>query len=260
MAYVNLYKPPAQDTPIQLPDDDDPLDLNFSLPIPDELSSDRVKLVPFIPALHRSQLLDGVNDHPALYTYLSYGPFSNSDADAFNLWYEQRIRSDPTILLFAILDKTSPSPPSHPSQGGAFAGVMAYLQTFPQHLSTEIGHIVILPKYQRTFVNTNAVGLLLMHALEVPSNGGLGLRRVQWQANAENAPSRRAAERMGFKMEGIIRWQRMIPGAVGGFYASAKDREGDPEPDVPGRHTAMLALCWDDYKRADVKALMDRTK
>lgn len=48
MAYVNLYKPPAQDTPIQLPDDDDPLDLNFSLPIPDELSSDRVKLVPFI--------------------------------------------------------------------------------------------------------------------------------------------------------------------------------------------------------------------
>lgn len=61
-------------------------------------------------------------------------------------------------------------------------------------------------------------------------------------------------------MEGIIRWQRMIPGAVGGFYASAKDREGDPEPDVPGRHTAMLALCWDDYKRADVKALMDRTK
>ncbi|KAG8933222.1 hypothetical protein FRC01_010373 [Tulasnella sp. 417] len=260
MAYVNLYKPPQTDTPVQLPKDDEPLDLNFCLPVPDELSSERVKLVPFIPALHRSQLLDGVTGNPALYTYLPYGPFDHSSVDAFNLWHEQRIRGDPSTVLFAIIDKTSPSPDSHPSQGGALAGVIAYLLTFPQTLSTEIGHILILPKWQRTFLNTNAVGLLLIHALEVPENGGWGLRRVQWQANAENGPSRRAAERMGFKMEGIIRWQRLLPGANGRPSASAKDRKGDPQPDVPGRHTAMLALCWDHYDRASLEALMDRKK
>ncbi|KAG9016336.1 hypothetical protein FRB90_003267 [Tulasnella sp. 427] len=198
MSYVNLYKPPvAEETPIQLSNDDEPVDMNFCLPVPEQLSSERVKLVPFVtptptqPALHRSQLIEGVTDHPELYTYLPYGPFHPSDPSAFNLWYEQRIRSDPTTLLFAIIDTTLPSPASHPSQGGSFAGVIAYLLTSPTQLCTEIGHIVILPKWQRTFLTTNAVGLLLMHALEVPveGKGGWGLRRVQWQANAENAPS-----------------------------------------------------------------------
>ncbi|KAG8933862.1 hypothetical protein FRC00_012735 [Tulasnella sp. 408] len=260
MAYVNLYRPPPEVTPVQLPKSDEPLDLNFCLPVPEELSSERVKLVPFIPALHRSQFLDGVTGNPSLYDYLPYGPFDNSTVDAFNLWHEQRIRGDPATVLFAIIDKTSPSPDSHPLQGGALAGVIAYLQTFPQSLSTEIGHICILPKWQRTFLNTNAVGLLLIHALEVPENGGWGLRRVQWQANAENGPSVRAAERMGFKMEGIIRWQRVLPEANGRPSASAKDRKGDPQPDAPGRHTAMLALCWDHYDRAAVEALMNRKK
>ena len=46
MSYVNLFKaPPPSKT---VPKIDDPVDLNFFMPIPSELSSERVKLVPFV--------------------------------------------------------------------------------------------------------------------------------------------------------------------------------------------------------------------
>ena len=43
--------------------------------------------------------------------------------------------------------------------------------------------MVTLKKYHRTHVTTNSVGLLLQYCLDPPPHG-LGLRRVQWQANA----------------------------------------------------------------------------
>ena len=116
---------------------------------------------------------------------------------------------------------------------------------------TEIGFVFILPEFQRTHVTTNAVGLLLHYCLELPSNAngkygpGLGLRRVQWQTHGDNMASLRAAERIGFRREGLIRWQRIL-------------QEGKEGPSVPseraalcgnpGRHSWMLAVCWDDWE------------
>jgi RimJ/RimL family protein N-acetyltransferase len=73
-----------------------------------------------------------------------------------------------------------------------------------------IHQIVILPPFQRTFVASNAVGLLLSYTLDVPPEG-LGLRRSQWQTHAGNTASRRLATRMGYSLEGIQRFQRVIP-------------------------------------------------
>ncbi|KAH8759735.1 hypothetical protein BGZ57DRAFT_614301 [Hyaloscypha finlandica] len=85
--------------------------------------------------------------------------------------------------------------------------------TTPVNVVTEIG-VIISPAFQRTHVSTNAVGLLLVWTLDRPSAGGLGLRRVAWQAHAENQASREVALRMGFELEGILRWQRVSPTAV----------------------------------------------
>ena len=85
------------------------------------------------------------------------------------------------------------------------------------------------------------------------------MRRVQWQAHADNKPSVRAAERLGFKMEGIIRWDRIL----------RTDKAGEtPAPERAfvnpgiGRHCARLAICWDDWDleggREHVQAQMDR--
>lgn len=210
--------------------------------------------------MHFAQLLEAVDEHPELYDYLPYGPFHKADPQAVAYWHEHRIRSDPETLLFAVIDKTQPAPESHPDQGGPLAGVMAYLFTWPNQLSTEIGHVLTFPKWHKTFLTTNAVALLLIHALETPKNGGWGLRRVQWQANDLNKPSIRTAQRMGLAHEGVIRWQRLMHVGPTKFAASVEGREGDPRPDVRGRHSAMLAMCWDTYDRAALEKLIARTQ
>jgi len=131
-------------------------------------------------------------------------------------------------------------------------------------LAVEIGHILTLPAFQRTYVTSNAVGLLLHYALDTPSAGGLGLRRVFWQANALNEKSVRAAQRMGFHFEAIIRWDRVLPLGKDIDIAGNKkgERSEDPRPGCIARDTAMLSLCWDDWEgggRQHVDEIMART-
>ena len=140
------------------------------------------------------------------------------------------------------------------------------LNTLAAHSSTEIGLIEIFREFQRTHVSTHTIGLLLHYCLELPESTtspygpGLGLRRVQWQAHADNLPSRRAAERMGFKREAWIRWLWVLPEELNGD--GEKPREGDKWPERYGRHTLMLSTCWDDWEdgvRELVQKQMDRT-
>ncbi|KLO17215.1 hypothetical protein SCHPADRAFT_868482 [Schizopora paradoxa] len=72
-----------------------------------------------------------------------------------------------------------------------------------------------------------------------------------------NVRSIKAAERLGFHMEGTIRWHRALPEGSEGM----KPREDDPRGQCPGRHTAILSICWDDWVsgvKEKVKTVMDR--
>jgi len=156
------------------------------------------------------------------------------------------------MTLFAVLDKThsvdAPAETTGHAQSGAqprLAGVIGFLNASPAHLSVEIGWVLILPAYQRTHVTSNAIGLLLHYCLEPPP-AGLGLRRVQWQANARNRASVRAAERMGFVLEGVLRWQRVLGERKEGNAAPVGRKEAGSQ--MPGRDSAMLAICWDDWE------------
>lgn len=169
--------------------------------------------------------------------------------------------SPPEVLLFAIKDRTRIVPGS-PAEGKGvfsretFAGVMALLNTVPQHLQTEIGHIVILPPFQRTHVQTNASGLLLQRCLDPPEQGGMGLRRVQWQANTYNLPSINAAKRLGFQWEGILRWHRLLPEGKGPLL-NAKPRDDGLGA---GRHNATLSFCWDDWENGGKESVAELMK
>ncbi|KAH7925793.1 acyl-CoA N-acyltransferase [Leucogyrophana mollusca] len=236
------------------PRDDKAYDVNFCFPIR-ELENERVKLTPFVPSVHAEPFHLGSAPHQELWQFLPFGPFSDTTSLLKEL-IEGRIQPDPAIVLFAIIDKTRP-----PSES-PLAGVLGYLNTSQANLSTEIGFVIVLPPFQRTHVTTNAVGLLMLYALDLPSQGGLGLRRLQWQANVLNTKSVRTAERMGFKREGTLRWERVLPGGRGKMHNGIPLREGDPRPGTLGRDTAMLALCWDDWEteREKVIAIMERHK
>jgi RimJ/RimL family protein N-acetyltransferase len=202
-----------------------------------------------------------------MYTHLPFGPFSS--ASEIDDYLTARIHHDPALVLFAVIDKTR-SDDFHVDDNGAFAGVIAYLNTSAVNLLTEIGFVIILPAFQRTHVTSNAVGLLLQYALNLPSEGGLGLRRVQWQTNSPNAASIAVAERMGFRKEALLKWDRVFHGGwetdktgnnrtMPRRGAAVESGESNKEP--MGRDTVMLSLCFDDWEeggKEKVEAAMNR--
>ena len=183
--------------------------------------------------------------------------------DFIENYYEPGIRKNAGWTVFAIFDKTKQNANLNEDDTQVFAGLIGYINSSPANLATEIGLVMILPPFQRTHIASNAAGLLLEYALNLPSESpsGLGLRRVVWQANTLNTASVRLAERMGFRLEGISRWQRALP-------PSKKEvgripREGDPRRDWVGRDTTILAFCWDDWEdggREKVNMVMQRVK
>ena len=81
------------------------------------------------------------------------------------------------------------------------------MRIVPEHRVIEIGHIVLGASLARTPAATEAIYLLARHAFEE-----LGYRRLEWKCDALNAASRRAAERYGFRFEGVFREHMIIKG------------------------------------------------
>jgi RimJ/RimL family protein N-acetyltransferase len=249
MTYVNSYKAPEAPVFPSLYYGPDPYDINFSFPIDEpSLESDRIKLTPFIPALHAQQYWDQATQAPDVFRYLST---NHKTINEFLFFLETRVRRDPNFVFFAIIDKP---------RGGALAGLIGLINTEPGNLSTEIGFVTIFPAYQRTYVTSNAVGILLRYCLELPTapQPGLGLRRVQWVAHTFNQPSYNAAVRMSFRYEGTLRWHWVIPEGKEGNGSSL--REGDPSKGPP-RDNKVLSFCTDDWEnggREHVERVINR--
>ncbi len=130
------------------------------------------------------------------------------DARAWQSELEQRaLLRDP--LFFTLFDE-SRSP----------AGLAAYLRIVPEHGVLEIGHIHLSPQLQQSRGATEAQYLLMRHAFD-----DLGYRRYEWKCDALNAPSRRAALRLGFVHEGTFRNAIVYKGAAAtlpGFRSSMR--------------------------------------
>ncbi|KAG6917400.1 hypothetical protein DXG01_002669 [Tephrocybe rancida] len=178
------------------------------------------------------------------YDYLPYGPYE-TPVDFTSGLLEGLIHPDLANTLFAVYDKTKVSKTGDPE--GAFAGAIGYSNGSAPNLALEIAWVLISPEFQRTHVTTNAIGLLLKYALDLPGKGGLGLRRVVWQCSPLNGPSLKAAERMGFKKEGYSRWTLVMP-EIKLIGNDQERRAGDPKPYLLGRDTRTLAVCWDDWE------------
>ena len=255
MVYTNSYKKP--DRPTLLPGyfGPEPYDINWAFPLYEEtLESERVKLTPFIPSLHAQEYAAQVSAQPDLHRWL---PIDLSSLDHILTEIELRVRRNSSWILFAIIDK---------ARGGAMAGLIGLIDASEKNLSAEIAWVIVFPAFQRTYVTSNAVGILLQYTLELPSpdpgsgrRRGLGFRRVQWTAHSENKPSHAAARRMGLKDEGIQRWTNVLH--EGGEGNGIPLRAGDPLSPRSGRHSALFAICADDWEsggREHVERMIDR--
>jgi RimJ/RimL family protein N-acetyltransferase len=197
-----------------------------------------------------------LNEHPNYYQYVPF-PKVETEADYMSKVYDTFVSSNLENCMYAVIDKTA-----LPNEGRTednYAGTISLVSTNPTNAATEIG-IAIFPGFHRTHVTTNAVGLLLQWVLDPPSAGGLGLRRVEWLTQSDNLPSRKAAERMGFELEGISRWQRVVPPGNIGLSVEALEKRNGTKGEAQGRHTAIYSIVWDEWdeKRPHVIAQMER--
>lgn len=161
------------------------------LPALAPIEGEYARLEPLDASRHAQPIYAAVAGADELWRFLPYGPFENEPA--FTAWIaENAASSDP--LFYAILDRASGEP----------RGLGSYLRMVPQHGVIEIGHLLFSPSLQRTRQATEAIYLWSRHAFD-----DLGNRRLEWKCNAQNAPSRRAAERFGFTFEGVFR-QHMV--------------------------------------------------
>lgn len=238
MTFFNSYKPIA--TQVITDIEPGPFDVLFNAAVPTSLESPRVRLEPFVPSVHaRPFFAEYQKQREETEKYL---PLSWPDISAFLTWINRYVFTDPASLLFAIIDRTKAQDGSNLEE--SIAGIIGYYHSEPHNLSVEIGPVIILPRAQRTFVSSNAIGLMLKYALDLPKDGGLGLRRVGWTANPNNQASVRAAERMGLKIEGVARWTWILPVGKDGGKPPVDGKRGEGQ----GRDSTVLSLCWDDWE------------
>ena len=75
------------------------------------------------------------------------------------------------------------------------------------HRVIEVGNILYTPAMQRTIGATEAQYLFARYVFD-----DLGYRRYEWKCNDLNAPSKRAALRLGFAFEGVFRQHMIVKG------------------------------------------------
>ena len=153
-----------------------------------------VRLEPLVVA--HAEALHGANRRDREgrnWTYMAYGPFDS--LDAYRDWVGEVTR-DGDPMFYAIVRQS----------GGEAAGVASYLRIAPDAGSIEVGNINFSPLLQRSPSATEAMYLMLKWAFEA------GYRRYEWKCDALNAPSRRAALRLGLSFEGVFRQATIYKG------------------------------------------------
>ncbi len=121
------------------------------------------------------------------WTYMAGGPFLCRDGfDA----YLQAAAQSPDPKHYAIIDLAL----------GKAVATFSLMRIDPANGVIEVGNVAFSPLLKQKTAATEAQFLLMRYVF-----GDLGYRRYEWKCDSLNAPSRKAAERLGFSFEGIFR-------------------------------------------------------
>jgi RimJ/RimL family protein N-acetyltransferase len=161
---------------------------------PVTLRGHAVTLEPLNAERHAAALWQSLRGHDELWSWLPFGPFA-TESD-LRRHIEERQAAAGFVFLAIV-----------PAATGLAEGWASYMRMEPAHGVIEVGYVLFAPSMQRTAAATEAMFLMASHVFDQ-----LGYRRYVWKCNAENLPSRRAAERLGFTFEGIFRQHMIVKG------------------------------------------------
>ncbi|MGA0609973.1 GNAT family N-acetyltransferase [Caldimonas sp. KR1-144] len=163
---------------------------------PVTLAGEHVKLVP-LAREHHDGLVDAVRDGELW--KLWYTSVPTPEAMAGEIERRLGLQERGSMLPFTVLDAS-----------GRIAGMTTYMHVDAVHQRVEIGSTWYRRDVQRTPLNTEAKLLLLGHAFE-----RLGCIAVEFRTHRFNQQSRRAIERLGAQLDGILRHhQRTADGTL----------------------------------------------
>jgi RimJ/RimL family protein N-acetyltransferase len=159
--------------------------LGAQTPTNEPLVGVHVTLEPLDADRHCAAIHEATKDNPAsIWTYMPTGPFETAADLQANF---EMLLTDPTNSPYAVVIDGTP------------AGHLEYLRIDAKGGAIEIGWVLFSTKMQRTIASTETQYLLMRNAFE------LGYRRLEWKCDDMNAPSRVAAERLGYTYEGTFR-------------------------------------------------------
>ncbi len=135
------------------------------------------------------------------------------DGELWRLWYTRvpppegmaaeidrrlGLQAQGSMLPFTVLDAA-----------GRIAGMSTYMNADGANRRVEIGSTWYAARVQRTALNTACKLLLLCHAFE-----RLDCIAVEFRTHRLNSRSRRAIERLGAQLDGILRCHQLGPGGT----------------------------------------------
>jgi len=165
-------------------------------PEPVVIEGRHVRLEPLDPSSHADALFAATFGAPSedVWTYLADGPYASCEELAAAL--ELKATGADAVFLALVDPRT-----------GEARGYASYMRIDVPNQVVEVGNVLFTPALQGTTAATEAMYLMARHAFEE-----LGYRRYEWKCNDLNAPSKRAAVRLGFTYEGMFRQHMIIKG------------------------------------------------
>ncbi|MEY4661898.1 MAG: putative ribosomal N-acetyltransferase YdaF [Pseudomonadota bacterium] len=161
--------------------------------VPTTLSGQHVALVPLTPA-HHDDLVEAVQDGQLW--QLWYTAIPQPEGMATEIARRLDLQSRGSMCPFAVIDTAS----------GKAVGMTTYMNIDAVNRRLEIGSTWYRKSVQRGPLNTEAKSLLLTHAFEQ-----LACIAVEFRTHFFNHQSRRAIERLGAKLDGVLRCHQVNP-------------------------------------------------
>lgn len=165
-------------------------------PAPVTLRGTHVTLVP-LDVAHHDELVEAVRDGELWKLWYTWVP--QPEEMAAEIKRRLGLQAIGSMLPFTVVENAT----------GRAVGMTTYMNIDAKTKRVEIGSTWYRKRTQRTAVNTESKFLLLMHAFEV-----LGCVAVEFRTAFLNYQSRRGIERLGAKLDGVLRSHSLLPNGI----------------------------------------------